>query len=175
MAQDAGLEFTRADVVVSISRGPPGQWFPETEYWASAIFVGTSGIPPKIIYRSVKSYKCKSPGENSCSLSLPNYSVLDLQQDSLMHHEKVWLVVQATILHHIKFLLERPKWCPFLNQLFLSLSLSLSPLSLSIYIYIYIFYIIRGGNPRSRSIQFGRSYIPSGGNGILKKFLILLF
>ena len=32
MAQDAGLEFTRADVVVSISRGPPGQWFPETEH-----------------------------------------------------------------------------------------------------------------------------------------------
>ena len=54
--KDTGLEFTRADVVVSISRGPPGQWFPETEYWASAIFVGTSGIPPKIIYRAVKSY-----------------------------------------------------------------------------------------------------------------------
>ena len=54
--KEAGLEFTRADVVVSISRGPPGQWFPETEYWASAIFVGTSGIPPKLIYRSVKSY-----------------------------------------------------------------------------------------------------------------------
>ena len=35
--KDAGLEFTRADVVVSISRGPPGQWFPETEHWASAI------------------------------------------------------------------------------------------------------------------------------------------
>ena len=45
------------DLVLSMSRGPPGQWFPETEYWASAIFVGTSGIPPKIIYRSVKSYK----------------------------------------------------------------------------------------------------------------------
>ena len=55
--KEAGLEFTRADVVVSISRGPPGQWFLETEHWASAIFVGTSGIPPKIIYRSVKSYK----------------------------------------------------------------------------------------------------------------------
>ena len=54
--KNAGLEFTRADVVLSISRGPPGQWFPEIEYWASAIFVGTSGIPPKIIYRSVKSY-----------------------------------------------------------------------------------------------------------------------
>ena len=25
--------------------------------WASAIFVETGGIPPKIIYRSVKSYK----------------------------------------------------------------------------------------------------------------------
>ena len=52
--QDLNL---RADVVLSMSRGPPGQWFPETEYWASAIFVGTSGIPPKIIYRSVKSYR----------------------------------------------------------------------------------------------------------------------
>ena len=52
--QDLNL---RADVVLNMSRGPPGQWFPETEYWASAIFVGTSGIPPKIIYRSVKSYK----------------------------------------------------------------------------------------------------------------------
>ena len=58
--KDAGLEFTRAEVVESISRDPPGQWFPETEYWASAIFVGTSGIPPKIIYRSVKSYKLNS-------------------------------------------------------------------------------------------------------------------
>ena len=55
--KNAGLEFTRADVVLSISRGPPGQWFPEIEYWASAIFVGTSGIPPKITYRSVKSYR----------------------------------------------------------------------------------------------------------------------
>ena len=54
--KNAGLEFTCADVVLSISRGPPGQWFPEIEYWASTIFVGTSGIPPKIIYRSVKSY-----------------------------------------------------------------------------------------------------------------------
>ena len=51
--QDLNL---RADLVLNMSRGPPGQWFPETEYWASAIFVGTSGIPPKIIYRSVKSY-----------------------------------------------------------------------------------------------------------------------
>ena len=51
--QDLNL---RADVVLSMSHGPPGQWFPETEYWASAIFVGTSGILPKIIYRSVKSY-----------------------------------------------------------------------------------------------------------------------
>ena len=53
--QDLNL---RADLVLNMSRGPPGQWFPETEYWASAIFVGTSGIPPKIIYRSVKSYTC---------------------------------------------------------------------------------------------------------------------
>ena len=30
--------------------------FPRLNMWASAIFVGTSGIPPKIIYRSVKSY-----------------------------------------------------------------------------------------------------------------------
>ena len=52
--QDLNL---RADLVLNMSRGPPGQWFPETEYWASAIFVGTSGIPPKIIYRSVKSYR----------------------------------------------------------------------------------------------------------------------
>ena len=51
--QDLNL---RADLVLNMSRGPPGQWFPETEYWASAIFVGTSGIPPKMIYRSVKSY-----------------------------------------------------------------------------------------------------------------------
>ena len=29
--KDAGLEFTRADLVLSISRGPPGQWFLETE------------------------------------------------------------------------------------------------------------------------------------------------
>ena len=52
--QDLNL---RANLVLNMSRGPPGQWFPETEYRASAIFVGTSGIPPKIIYRSVKSYK----------------------------------------------------------------------------------------------------------------------
>ena len=51
--QDLNL---RADLVLNMSRGPPGQWFPETEYWASAIFVGTSGIPPKLIYRSVMSY-----------------------------------------------------------------------------------------------------------------------
>ena len=31
-SKNAGVEFTRADVVVSISRGPPGQWFPETEH-----------------------------------------------------------------------------------------------------------------------------------------------
>ena len=57
--KDAGLEFTRADVVVSISRGPPGQWFSEIEHWTSAIFGVTSGIPPKIIYRSVKSYSLR--------------------------------------------------------------------------------------------------------------------
>ena len=51
--QDLNL---RADIVLDMSRGSPGQWFPETEYWASTIFEGTSGIPPKIIYRSVKSY-----------------------------------------------------------------------------------------------------------------------
>ena len=51
--QDLNL---RADLVWNMSCGPPGQWFPEIEYWVSAIFVGTSGIPPKIIYRSVKSY-----------------------------------------------------------------------------------------------------------------------
>ena len=46
-----------ADVVLRRSRGS-GQWFPETDYLcASAIFVvGTSGIPPKLNYRSVKSY-----------------------------------------------------------------------------------------------------------------------
>ena len=52
--QDLNL---RADVVLSMSRGPPGQWFPETEYVSVRHLVGTSGIPPKIIYRSVKSYK----------------------------------------------------------------------------------------------------------------------
>ena len=36
----------RADVVLSMSRGPSGQWFPRLNMWASAIFVGTSGIPP---------------------------------------------------------------------------------------------------------------------------------
>ena len=47
-----------ADIVLRRSRGSPSQWFPETEYLcASAIFVvGTSGIPPKLNYRSVKSY-----------------------------------------------------------------------------------------------------------------------
>ena len=77
--KDAGLEFTRADVVVSISRGPPGQWFPETEHWASAIFVGTSGIPPKIIYRSVKSYQFLSNNENKSS-----------QCASIMKGQKWW-------------------------------------------------------------------------------------
>ena len=46
---------SNADVVLSRSRGSPGQWFPETEYLrASAIFiVGTSGILPNLNYRSV--------------------------------------------------------------------------------------------------------------------------
>ena len=46
---------SNADVVLSRSRGSPGQWFPETEYLlASAIFVvGTSGTPPNSNYRSV--------------------------------------------------------------------------------------------------------------------------
>ena len=76
--KDAGLEFTRADVVVSISRGPPGQWFPETEHWASAIFVGTSGIPPKIIYRSVKSYPFYSLSRLSYS-SLPIWVFVSIE------------------------------------------------------------------------------------------------
>ena len=48
-----------ADVLLRRLRDSPGQWFPETDYLcASAIFVvGTSGIPPKLNYRSVKSYK----------------------------------------------------------------------------------------------------------------------
>ena len=32
-------------------------WSMVSRDWASAIFVGTSDIPPKIIYRSVKSYR----------------------------------------------------------------------------------------------------------------------
>ena len=42
-------------VILSKSRGSPGQWFPETEYLlASAIFVvGTSGILPNLNYKSV--------------------------------------------------------------------------------------------------------------------------
>ena len=74
--QDLNL---RADVVLSMSRGPPGQWFPETEYWASAIFVGTSGIPPKIIYRSVKSYKC-SPMVRETLGSIPGRVILKSQK-----------------------------------------------------------------------------------------------
>ena len=41
----------------------------------------------------------------SCSLSSQNYSVLEYQQDSLMYYWKVCLVVQATIIHHIIFLI----------------------------------------------------------------------
>ena len=46
---------SNVDVVLSRSRGSPGQWFPETEYLrTSAIFVvETSGIPPNLNYRSV--------------------------------------------------------------------------------------------------------------------------
>ena len=53
---------SNADLVLRRSWGSPGQWFPETEYFcASVIFVvGTSGIPPELNYRSVKSYKCKT-------------------------------------------------------------------------------------------------------------------
>ena len=47
-----------ADIILSRSHGSAGQWFPETEYLcASTIFVvGTSGIPPNLNYRNVKSY-----------------------------------------------------------------------------------------------------------------------
>ena len=49
------LESAPKNVVLSKSRGSPGQWFPETEYFlASAIFVmGTSGIPSNLNYLSV--------------------------------------------------------------------------------------------------------------------------
>ena len=48
-------------VVLRRLRGSPGQWFPKTEYLcSSAIFVvGTSGIPLKLNYRSVKSCRWK--------------------------------------------------------------------------------------------------------------------
>ena len=48
-----------ANVVLRRSRGSPGQWFPESDYLCvAAIFVvGTSGIPPKLNYKSEKSYK----------------------------------------------------------------------------------------------------------------------
>ena len=57
LQKNAGRDLN-AGVVLSKSRGSPGQWFPETEYLcASSIFVvGTSGIPPKLNYRSVKFY-----------------------------------------------------------------------------------------------------------------------
>ena len=49
-------ENLRADVVLRRSRGSSG--FPRLNMCASAIFVvGTSGIPPILNYRSVKSYK----------------------------------------------------------------------------------------------------------------------
>ena len=78
--KDAGRKFTRADIVLSISRGPPGQWFPEIEYWASTIFVGTSGIPPKIIYRSVKSYST-TPGQSRPGIN-GNKSLICIRQSS---------------------------------------------------------------------------------------------
>ena len=56
-SKNAGRNLN-VDVVLRRSRCSPGQWFPETEYLrVSAIFVmGTSGIPPKLNYRSIKSY-----------------------------------------------------------------------------------------------------------------------
>ena len=52
-SEKRGTKFKR-DVVLSRSRGSPGQWFLEIEYLrASAIFVmGTSGISPNLNYRS---------------------------------------------------------------------------------------------------------------------------
>ena len=84
--KNAGLEFTRADVVVSISRGPPGQWFPKTEHWASAIFVGTSGIPPKIIYRSVKSYNCTCRNSLFRNILYCNFSVSQNECINWIYH-----------------------------------------------------------------------------------------
>ena len=72
--QDLNL---RADLVLNMSRGPPGQWFPETEYWATAIFVGTSGIPPKLIHRSIKSYKLTYEGWYPIKQRDRNYMVFD--------------------------------------------------------------------------------------------------
>ena len=62
---------SNADVVLRRSRGSPGHWFPETDYLcASAIFVvGTSGIPLKLNYRSVKSYTLTMPVPAGTSLN----------------------------------------------------------------------------------------------------------
>ena len=67
------------DVVLSRSRGSPGQWFPETEYLrASTIFVvGTSGIPPNLNYRSVSPISVKQGGTKYHFLSLWYDSTLD--------------------------------------------------------------------------------------------------
>ena len=57
---------SNGDVVLSRSRGSPGQWFPETEYLlVSAIFVvRTSGIPPNFNYRSVSPIKSRKKLED---------------------------------------------------------------------------------------------------------------
>ena len=50
-------ENLRTDIVLSMSRGSPGQWFPETEYVSVRhLCCGKSGIPPTLNYRSVMSY-----------------------------------------------------------------------------------------------------------------------
>ena len=55
--KNAGLEFTRGRSFKHVTWSSWPIVSPRLNMWASAIFVGTSGIPPKIIYRSVKSYK----------------------------------------------------------------------------------------------------------------------
>ena len=84
--QDLNL---RADVVLSMSRGPPGQWFPEIEYWASAIFVGTSGIPPKIIYRSVRSYSCSKEINHSNTINSLVHSIIKTKLDALSSYYRI--------------------------------------------------------------------------------------
>ena len=51
--QDLNL---RADIVLIMSRGSPGQWFSETEYVSIRHLCGNKGHTAQIIYRSVKSY-----------------------------------------------------------------------------------------------------------------------